>query len=526
MTYAESENISPSCLSLRAGWPRRKCDAGRTYRLRACPVKGRRFATVIVAMAVAACWTSVLANPSAATAGIRAAASGGTWHNVKQVPGFAALNQGREGSVSTLSCTSVGYCSAGGTYTDKSGNVQAYLVDETGGIWGSAKRVRGVTTLNQGGYSGVSSVSCASAGNCSAGGVYSRSRSSATHAFVVSEKNGVWGNALQISGLAILDQGKAASTNSLSCPSPGNCTAGGTYVDGSGDDQVFIATETKGIWGSAQDVPGLPALDKGGYASLESVSCASAGNCSADGTYSDSPGHYQAFVISETKGRWGDAKEVPGLATLNQGGYATIAPLSCPSARNCSTGGRYQASNGDTHAYVVSETKGVWGAAEEVPGTANLSRDGATVYSVGCASAGNCSAGGFYLDGTDTSQAFVVNEIHGIWGAAEEVPGSGALNEGPSVGNTSVHSISCAAVGNCGAVGIYMDSVGNDQVFVVSEADGTWGTAEEAPGLAALDVGGSASISALSCPAANHCIAGGEYTDATGRAHAFFVSQT
>ena len=38
-------------------------------------------------------------------------------------------------------------------------------------------------------------------------------------------------------------------------------------------------------------------------------------------------------------GTWGKAKEVPGTATLNTGGGAWIISLSCASAGNCSAGG-------------------------------------------------------------------------------------------------------------------------------------------------------------------------------------------
>ena len=75
-----------------------------------------------------------------------------------------------------------------------------------------------------------------------------------------------------------------------------------------------------GTWGKAKEVPGTVTLNSGGFAQLNSVSCASAGNCSAGGTYEDSSGHFQAFVVSQVGGTWGKAKEVPGTATLNQGG--------------------------------------------------------------------------------------------------------------------------------------------------------------------------------------------------------------
>ncbi len=50
------------------------------------------------------------------------------------------------------------------------------------------------------------------------------------------------------------------------------------------------------------------------------MSCAAAGNCSAGGHYTDSSGHFQAFVVSQVNGTWHTAIEVPGTAALNQGG--------------------------------------------------------------------------------------------------------------------------------------------------------------------------------------------------------------
>lgn len=51
---------------------------------------------------------------------------------------------------------------------------------------------------------------------------------------------------------------------------------------------------------TAREVPGIAALNKGGRAQVNSVSCASPGNCSALGGYTDSAKHYQAFVASKT----------------------------------------------------------------------------------------------------------------------------------------------------------------------------------------------------------------------------------
>ena len=127
-------------------------------------------------------------------------------------------------------------------------------------------------------------------------------------------------------------------------------------------------------------------------------------------------------------------------------------------------GGSAAASTG---AVAASPGSHVWGTAQEVPGTAALNRGGqAAIASVSCASAGNCSAGGFYLDSSSRQQAFVVSQTGGTWGTAIEVPGTAALNRG---GNAHIGALSCAAVGNCGAGGSYTDGSGRQQAFVVSQ---------------------------------------------------------
>jgi hypothetical protein len=114
--------------------------------------------------------------------------------------------------------------------------------------------------------------------------------------------------------------------------------------------------------GSAEPVPGSAALNTGGDAWIDSVSCGSAGNCSAGGSYSGAHGH-QAFLVNEKSGTWGSAEPVPGLARLNTGGWAQIQSLSCASAGNCGAGGYYSVSY-DTYGFVVTERHGTWGAAK------------------------------------------------------------------------------------------------------------------------------------------------------------------
>jgi hypothetical protein len=175
--------------------------------------------------------------------------------------------------------------------------------------------------------------------------------------------------------------------------------------------QAFVVGETNRTWGNAKEVPGTAALNTGGAAQVTSVSCALVGNCSGGGFYRDAFGNIQAFIVGETNGTWGIAKEVPGTAALNTGGDAAIAAVSCASAGSCGAGGVFTDGSQHRQAFVVSEANGTWGAVQEVPGTAVLNTGGnAAIFSVSCASAGECSAGGRYEDGSSHRQAFVVSE--------------------------------------------------------------------------------------------------------------------
>ena len=77
----------------------------------------------------------------------------------------------------------------------------------------------------------------------------------------------------------------------------------------------------------------------------------------------------------------------------------------------------------------------------------------AMTTAVSCPAQGACAAGGFYTDATHDHEAFIVNQVNGVWGAPQEV--ATAYNLG---GDASVNSISCPAVNSCVAVGFYTDA--------------------------------------------------------------------
>jgi hypothetical protein len=451
---------------------------------------GRRSVMVLAAAAavpIALAGAGKAAAAGSVLAGARAvAASAGVWGTATSIPGTNRFPQVQgSGWVTSVSCAEPGDCGAGGAYPDSHGYSHAFVANEVNGTWHTAVNIVGAG-LAKGYPTSVNSVSCAKPGDCSAGGYYQDSAGN-DQAFVANEVNGTWHTAVEVPGTAALNASRNASVNSVSCASPGNCSAGGQYEGAPWDifGEAFVANEVNGTWHTAIEVPGTAALNANGSASLNSVSCASPGNCTAGGHYGDLHSKQQAFVANEVNGTWHTAIEVPGTAALNQGGAADVASVSCGSAGRCSAGGHYSDVYGQWQAFVANEVNGTWHAAIEVPGTAALNQgDYGSVTSISCTSPGNCSAGGHYSGGS-FPRAFVANEVNGTWHTAIAVPGTGTSN-------SNVYSVSCASAGNCSAGGYS----GAGQAFVLNEVNGTWHTLIDVSGIPAASAVDSVSCAA------------------------------
>jgi hypothetical protein len=195
-------------------------------------------------------------------------------------------------------------------------------------------------------------------------------------AFAITLTNGTWGPLTPIPGLAALPPDGSTNTHidMLTCPSANNCTAGGNYSNPAkfNRDQPFVVTETNGVWGNAQALPGVLAVATGpAGADLTALVCRSVGNCSAAGHFFAKVGD-GVFVSTETNGVWDDATALPGLSALNVGRDASFPVLDCGAPGNCSLGGFYarHAPHGEqlVKPYLAAQKNGTWGNAAEVKG--------------------------------------------------------------------------------------------------------------------------------------------------------------
>src|SRR5439155_53043 len=190
------------------------------------------------------------------------------------------------------------------------------------------------------------SVSCPPAGNGGPVGWYA---AGAGHGqgVVLSESAGAWAAGVEATPPAGAATNPVVNPDSVSCASAGNCSAVGSYNDGSGHFQGLLLTESAGAWAAGVEatLPAGAATDPGVF--LSSVSCASAGNCSAVGFYTDSSGHQQGLLLSTLR-----------RLTVLKAGSGRGSVTSSPAGINCGASCSHSFVNGRSVTLTATPARG------------------------------------------------------------------------------------------------------------------------------------------------------------------------
>ena len=219
--------------------------------------------------------------------------SGGTWGTPTNIPGVASIGSG-EGSITDVACPATGTCFAIGTYTNGPGSSSIFVTSLSSGTWSNATQLPGYASLDTQGYPGVTGLSCWSAANCLGVGEYSDIVGG--HTWTAEVVGGTWSSATELPGFSTLSSNGTSHTTSMSCASDGMCAIVGNYIDGQ-EYQGFVAMrDANGTIADAIAIPGLAALNVGGYGDPKSVSC-TVGWCGISGFFS-SGDEFNAFVAT------------------------------------------------------------------------------------------------------------------------------------------------------------------------------------------------------------------------------------
>ena len=368
---------------------------------------------------------------------------------------------------------------------------------------------------------GLFATACVAPGSCTAGGNFGGA-GRPIEPMVATQTHGRWSRGIPL----VLPSNAAAQpyaqVSGLACRSAGNCVAVGVYQYGkSGNLQAFIATESHGRWARAF-TPRLPAnAASPESAGLEGVTCASDGSCAAVGGYQDSGGNAQAMVVAKPpSGRWGQATGIalPPDAAANPD--ALMTGIACHTPGSCVAVGNYSVSASRFAAMGAVEVRGAWHQATQVAlPLGAIPSTFTSITSISCPTASQCLGVGQYAVSATQSRAMVVTESKGRFGRALAIT---AVPPGASAHPSSyLLGISCRPSGACFAVGGGRNSAGHSVAMYLVRSGGRWRAAFLTPPDGATSGQQQLSaLSAVSCTGKADCSAVGYYHDRRGASHA------
>jgi hypothetical protein len=283
--------------------------------------------------------------------------------------------------LSSVSCATTGECAATGDYFTSTNADAGMFVEGAGGTLGSQGYRLPVLGHPR-------SVSCAAGGACAAAVGSSGLLGQTTPYDPSHPATTGW----QLESPSAPSPYGASVFNAADCFAAGACAAVG-QTDTS-NSPMFGWDESGGAWQSPGKYMPPPANGDAGSASPTVVGCASAGNCSAFGGYNVAGNPY-GFVANEVDGTWKQATTLPPPA----GGYSDtsgITSISCADVGDCTAVGSYTTtgSSGIGEGFVVDG---------RTTSSGTTSTGGTTTQPPGGGSAGTAHAGAPHASGTTVS---------------------------------------------------------------------------------------------------------------------------
>jgi hypothetical protein len=466
------------------------------------------------------------------------------------------------------SCASASFCAVVGQYTDTTGSLSGLIDLWSKGAWHSYAAPEPANNPAGGGpgdnasgnaYSGLDAVSCPVAGFCVAVGTY-QDNDGRYWGLIDTFSSGTW-DATAAAEPAKDSAGEAPSLTetetgltSVSCTSAVNCTAVGSYDDAVGFYYGLIETFSKGAWRPLEaPEPTKDGLGTGRgtdansyqFAGLNSVACTSPTFCTAVGRYKDAKA-VEWPLIDMFRGTQWDAVAGPEPASNASGakpgsraqadGGSYLLSVTCISQASCTAVGAYLDSSTHIYGLIDSFRDGSWqGVAAPEPAT-DISRvkagtdtdrqEGATLAAVACTSSGPCISVGSYKDSKGFQVGLVDVSGRRKWGtlAAPEPPtdslGGQPGNDATGEAGTALKSASCTRAGLCVAVGTYNDSKGNSVGLIDMARLGTWRAVAVPAPASPFQLGVLArqtvTVQTVTCAPGGFCILGGNYQDTAG----------
>jgi hypothetical protein len=417
------------------------------------------------------------AGPAAAPAVNPATASAG-WHPETTPNPTGTLN----GTLLAESCGAATSCEAVGDYYNATGDTVTLAERWVGRNWftQATPALAGVSS------SQLNGVSCLSPRACTAAG-YETNRAGVIVPLVETWNGSRWST----QSVPAPSGSPASGFFAISCASASACTAVGDTRNPVGQS-LPLAERWNGTTWTVQAMPNPSGAQATG---LFAVSCATATACTTTGAAAGSSG-IPAPLAEAWNGTTWTVKTTPvpsGAVGGELDGVACVTPAACTSV------GYADAASGSFATLAERWNGTAWRIqATPVPAGAGAS----ALLAVSCTSATMCTAGGAYV--TKTSMPPLAEGWNGTAWSVEQTA------DPPRTRGSQFNAIACAASGTCTAVGQQASMSGGvpRPLGETGGASGWTSVVAEAPTGAKLS-----QLIAVSCPAADDCMAVGSYEE-------------
>lgn len=421
---------------------------------------------------------------------------------------------GPDAALSFLACPTAGACIGAGSYLDVDGHGRALVAAQSGARWGAAQALALPAGAASDPQAVPTALDCASAGDCAVTGTYVDATDGA-QAMVAGRAAGAWSAAQRVDLPGDADAVAEPVLSAVTCPAAGACSAVGSYFTGAGTFRAMVATRSAGTWSAATalDLP-ADADTANPQAALYAVACASAGSCTAAGSYLDEDGAYQAMLATQSGGTWSAAAKVAAPAGARTEPSAYLNAIACPAAGACTALGAYLDASGAGR--VMTATTSGPATALSLPADANAIDPAAAVSGLDCASATACAAVGSYRDGTGVYRPFVASRTSG-WAPAVGL--ALPADADPTI-ESSLDAVACPAAGACVAGGSYANASSQLRPMIATEAGAATRVALPANAGDLPD----AHVRAVACDSEQACDLAGDYTTASDGRHPLVIA--
>jgi hypothetical protein len=375
----------------------------------------------------------------------------------------------------SVSCVSAGACTAVGGYINKS-SVERTLVESLdGGNWSI------VASPNSGKSSNfLLGVSCVAVTRCMAAGAYYDVGADSLLPLIASWDGATW------SILTSPIKGTGGRLAGVSCVSAHSCTTVGFFLSSNDLVGETLIESWNGTSWAIMDSPNPPEVLSD---ELSAVSCVSASDCTAVGSYSDAGGNDRTLVEHWNGTRWSIVR------SPNEGMSAGLAAVSCVSATACTAVGSYLNSDGLSRTLIESWNGSKWSIVPS-PNNPNFIHD--YLSGVSCVSAHACTTVG------------AVSSFSGIATLIESWNGTKwSIVASPNNGKSSLRSVACVSATSCTAVGTHSGLFGQGHLTLVESWNGSTWSIVASPNQA----GNNNVLSGVSCSSASACTAVGDFVN-------------